>query len=130
VTPIPLQVEHGWDWLTVNGVQYTGTQGPDGVVPWAGWRIFWSADSSIAYAGWEICMLPAPPASPPAPPTLPSPLSLPPSPPAPPSDPSPPSPPPSPLSPPSPPPPRFGVDGPCAVEYECVTSPNFPGHPT
>jgi hypothetical protein len=50
------------DQLEVNGLQYSGVYGPDGVVPTA--PITWTSDGSIAMAGWKLC------------PTLPTPRSF------------------------------------------------------
>jgi hypothetical protein len=47
--------EAGFDRLTVNGVQYSGTTGPDGVHVSAGSTITWTSDGSVRGAGFEIC---------------------------------------------------------------------------
>jgi len=69
-----------YDYLTIDGVKFCSTTGPDGVVPIE--RVIrWRADSSIGGSpgngaiGWEICWSSdVPPAPPPAPyPPLPSP---------------------------------------------------------
>merc|ERR1719464_710719 len=44
----------GADKLTVNGVKYSGTTGPIGIVP-AG-MVKWSTDSSVVKTGWRMCM--------------------------------------------------------------------------
>jgi hypothetical protein len=47
--------ESGYDKLTVNGVQYSGTTGPGGVQVSAGSTITWTSDSSTSRTGFEIC---------------------------------------------------------------------------
>ena len=49
--------ESGYDKLYVNGVEYDGTTGPDGVVLSTG-PLTWSSDSAIALTGWEVCAAP------------------------------------------------------------------------
>ncbi|CAE7215002.1 unnamed protein product [Symbiodinium sp. CCMP2592] len=46
--------ESGWDHLVVNGVEYDGTSGPDGVVPTS--NIQWTSDRSETDVGWRICL--------------------------------------------------------------------------
>ena len=43
------------DKLTVNGVQYSGTNGPGGVQVAAGSTITWTSDSSVTRTGFQIC---------------------------------------------------------------------------
>jgi hypothetical protein len=55
----PIVVEHfrtQWksDYLTVNGVQYSGRRGPHGVIPTG--NITWSSDSRKQKKGWRLCM--------------------------------------------------------------------------
>jgi hypothetical protein len=55
----PIVVEHfrtQWksDYLTVNGVQYSGRSGPHGVIPTG--SIMWSSDSGNQKKGWRLCM--------------------------------------------------------------------------
>jgi hypothetical protein len=45
--------ESNWDKLIVNGVTYSGTAGPSNVL--LGSALMWSSDSSISFAGWEVC---------------------------------------------------------------------------
>ena len=45
--------ESNYDLLVVNGVAYSGTSGPSGVV--LGSAFTWSSDVSFSYAGWEVC---------------------------------------------------------------------------
>jgi hypothetical protein len=47
--------ESGYDRLTVNGVQYSGTNGPGGVQVAAGSTITWTSDSSVTRTGFQIC---------------------------------------------------------------------------
>ena len=73
------RTESGYDKLTVNDVEHSGSSGPDGITP-AG-TIVWSSDGSVTDIGWELCAPftpspPSPPSSPslpPSPPVLPSP---------------------------------------------------------
>ena len=92
-TPMPLiaksfRTEKGYDKLTINGVEYSGSSGPDeGVTPVG--PMEWRSDGSIERSGWELCALlppssPSPPWPPPLPPSSPLPLLLPPLPPLPP----------------------------------------------
>lgn len=46
-------VESGYDFLMLNGNQYSGANSPEGVVPHT--NIVWSSDDSVAGAGWKIC---------------------------------------------------------------------------
>ncbi|GMI32159.1 hypothetical protein TrCOL_g6757 [Triparma columacea] len=48
--------EANWDKLTVGGVMYDGTDGPDGVSVAAGDTISWFSDSYVSMAGFEICI--------------------------------------------------------------------------
>jgi hypothetical protein len=43
------------DKLTVNGVQYSGTSGPDGVQVVADSTITWTSDSFTSRTGFEVC---------------------------------------------------------------------------
>jgi len=85
--------ESGYDKLTVNGVQYSGTAGPNDV---AASSMTWYSDYAVENSGWKICTTPPQPS--PSPPS-PSPSPPPPSPSPPPPSPSPPSPSPPPPSP-------------------------------
>jgi hypothetical protein len=51
---LSFQTENCCDRLTVNGVGYGGTSGPNGVVL-ADSDIVWYSDSSIRQSGWKIC---------------------------------------------------------------------------
>ena len=82
---VPLEVvffstEAKFDYVTVNGIQYSGDEGPDGVIPMDG-TLKWVSDSSFRMRGWEICWVhnghhqypplppsPSPPPPPPPPP--------------------------------------------------------------
>ena len=44
--------ESGYDSVTVNGVQYSGSTSPDGVVASS---MTWSSDGSVVRDGWKIC---------------------------------------------------------------------------
>ena len=46
-----------YHYVTVNGVRYCGTGGPDGVTPSNG-EMTWTAEAysfASTYSGWEIC---------------------------------------------------------------------------
>ena len=91
------------DYLLVDGIRYSGSSGPSGVVVASG-AIGWSSDEYTTRSGWELCWMPPPPPSPPIPPTPPDPPPVPLLPPAPPpSPPPPPLPPLPPFPPPAPP---------------------------
>jgi hypothetical protein len=47
--------ESGYDKLTVNGVEYSGTTGPGYVQVAAYNAITWTSDFSSTYSGFEIC---------------------------------------------------------------------------
>ena len=47
--------ESGYDHLTVNGVFYSGTSGPDGVQVAAGATITFTSDDFVTWTGFEIC---------------------------------------------------------------------------
>jgi hypothetical protein len=53
--PQAFNTESGYDWLTVNGVQYQGTTGPTGVLVTAGSTISWRTDGSVTRTGFAIC---------------------------------------------------------------------------
>ena len=44
--------ETAYDKVTVNGVQYSGSMGPNGVVASS---MTWSSDGSVVRGGWKIC---------------------------------------------------------------------------
>ena len=44
-----------WDLLTVNGVKYCGTTGPEGVQVAANATITFTSDDTVQRAGFEIC---------------------------------------------------------------------------
>jgi hypothetical protein len=50
------ETEANYDTLTVGGVEYDGTNGPEGVIINAGETIEWFSDSSATRAGFEICI--------------------------------------------------------------------------
>ena len=43
-----------YDFLTVNGALYCGTEGPEGIVP-DGSPIEWISDKGDTEAGWKLC---------------------------------------------------------------------------
>jgi hypothetical protein len=45
----------GWDFLTVNGVRYCGTTGPDGVLVAPDGNITFTSDYIVTSLGFEIC---------------------------------------------------------------------------
>merc|ERR1712193_447484 len=47
------QTEARYDKLTVDGVEYSGSTGPDGVTPKE--VITWSSDTSVTSDGWKLC---------------------------------------------------------------------------
>eukprot|EP00966_Prymnesium_polylepis_P230819 5341721-Prymnesium_polylepis.1 len=114
------------DFITLNGLRFCGTSGPDGVIP-TDRTMSWQSNGQTQRSGWKICFFSSPPRPPPS---MPPPSPPPPSPPSPPVSPAPPQPPPSPPAPPdAPPPPTLpfaDVSGPCTISGDCVRSPNFP----
>ena len=52
LTSSAFSTESGYDKLTVNGVQYSGSTGPYGVVASS---MTWSSDHSVVSPGWKIC---------------------------------------------------------------------------
>uniref|UniRef100_A0A7S1QPE4 Peptidase C1A papain C-terminal domain-containing protein n=1 Tax=Alexandrium catenella TaxID=2925 RepID=A0A7S1QPE4_ALECA len=50
---LDFNTEHEYDVLTVNGKDYSGSEGPHGVVPTQ--DITWSSDSLLNAQGWKIC---------------------------------------------------------------------------
>jgi len=62
------EVEHGYDYLTINGQQYAGygpTAGPQDVTPSG--EITWHSDFSVTMAGWKLCPTESQPSPPPMP---------------------------------------------------------------
>mmetsp|Transcript_58854 Transcript_58854/g.192006 ORF Transcript_58854/g.192006 Transcript_58854/m.192006 type:complete len:608 (-) Transcript_58854:487-2310(-) len=53
INVVDFSSERGYDSLTLNGQTYSGTHGPQGVVPTT--NIVWSSDSSVTAHGWKIC---------------------------------------------------------------------------
>lgn len=54
------QTEQGWDFLTLNGVEYSGSAGPPAGLTTG--ELVWSADEAFHSTGWKICAnFPAPP---------------------------------------------------------------------
>merc|ERR1712217_406636 len=58
------ETENKFDKVVVNGDGYSGTSGPDGVIPTT--DIVWTSDGSRTKKGWRICQAGAP--TPPPPP--------------------------------------------------------------
>ena len=52
LTSSAFSTESGYDKVTVNGVQYSGSTGPNGVVASS---MTWSSDHSVVSQGWKIC---------------------------------------------------------------------------
>jgi hypothetical protein len=52
LTSWAFSTEHVYDKVTVNGVQYSGSTGPDGVVASS---MTWWSDGSVVRDGWKIC---------------------------------------------------------------------------
>jgi hypothetical protein len=52
---VVFSTETGYDNLTVNGVQYSGTSGPGGVQVVAGATITFTSDGLMASSGFEVC---------------------------------------------------------------------------
>jgi hypothetical protein len=52
LTSSAFSTESGYDKVTVNGVQYSGSTGPYGVVASS---MTWSSDHSVVSPGWKIC---------------------------------------------------------------------------
>lgn len=50
---VAFNTESTYDKLTVNGIEYAGTAGPNGVTPET--EIVWASDFSAARSGWQIC---------------------------------------------------------------------------
>jgi len=48
------ETEENYDFLSIDGVYYSGTNGPQGVVPSRG-NIKWSSDNSVTKSGFKIC---------------------------------------------------------------------------
>ena len=71
------QTETFFDYITIGGVRYSGTNGPSNVMMTQGQTFSWYADFSITYGGFTICgsatQIPMPPPTPGAPPPSPSP---------------------------------------------------------
>ena len=51
---ISFAVEDGYDHMTISGTQYTGTNGPAGVIPTT--TIEWTSDHMVPAAGWKLCV--------------------------------------------------------------------------
>jgi len=53
ISVMSFKTEDYYDTLAVNGVDYSGSTGPEGVVPTT--DIHWVTDISVRARGWEIC---------------------------------------------------------------------------
>ena len=51
---IGFAVEDGYDYMTISGTRYTGTNGPAGVIPTT--TIEWTSDHMVPAAGWKLCV--------------------------------------------------------------------------
>ena len=51
---ISFAVEDYFDHMTISGTQYTGTNGPAGVIPTT--TIEWTSDHMVPAAGWKLCV--------------------------------------------------------------------------
>ena len=58
------------DYVTINGINYDGTRGPDGVIAWDG-IIRWASNDRNNKKGFQICFPEVSPSAPPAPPLTP-----------------------------------------------------------
>ncbi|CAE7032759.1 rngB [Symbiodinium sp. CCMP2592] len=54
INVIAFNTETGYDSLIVNGVSYSGSEGPVNIVPTK--DISWTSDGSVADAGWKLCL--------------------------------------------------------------------------
>ena len=54
VSATDFETERHWDKLTINGVVYSGTDGPQSVQPTR--AITWSSDRSHNEGGWKLCV--------------------------------------------------------------------------
>jgi len=96
------QTERNYDKLFVNGEAFSGSNGPAGKIPTTGVPITWTSDYSVTSAGWKICL----PATQTEAPTTTTTTTA------------------APTM-----PPAWNVTkGACAVDGNCVTSPNFPSN--
>ena len=53
---VSFSTESYWDYMTIDGVTYDGTAGPDGLEVTRATSISWYSDSSVQYGGWKICL--------------------------------------------------------------------------
>ena len=85
VSATAFDTEQDYDFLTVGGVDFSGTRGPENQFLSAGEVLIWASDSSIVRRGWTVCAVdgyggnvPAlPPSTPVPPPPSPSPIGVP-----------------------------------------------------
>eukprot|EP00040_Diaphanoeca_grandis_P009454 m.48919 g.48919 ORF g.48919 m.48919 type:complete len:467 (-) comp20889_c0_seq1:107-1507(-) len=49
------RTEPGYDFVTINGVGYSGTDGPDNVFVSLGEQILWESDNTTTDLGWRLC---------------------------------------------------------------------------
>lgn len=54
ITVDHFDTEDNWDSLKVNGMDYSGRNGPEGVVPTG--QVLWQSDSGETRSGWKICL--------------------------------------------------------------------------
>ena len=47
--------EFGWDYLTIDGTQYHGSEGPQGLLLDPDAELTWSSDGSVTSTGFTLC---------------------------------------------------------------------------
>jgi len=56
LTATEFDTESRYDYLTINGITYSGSDGPNNINVAAGSTISWASDTGINRAGWTICI--------------------------------------------------------------------------
>ena len=56
LTATQFRTESGYDYVTIGGVRYSGTAGPNNVAVSAGSTFTWETDGSVTDEGWTICL--------------------------------------------------------------------------
>ena len=54
-TATEFDTEENYDFLTVAGTQYSGSDGPQGLPVDAGAELVWKSDGSVCKAGFKVC---------------------------------------------------------------------------